>query len=35
MVIGDTGGLSEELEAVMKTVGPTHLTAVSGNKVIE
>jgi competence protein ComEC len=30
MVTGDTGGLSEELEAAMKTVGLTHLTAVSG-----
>lgn len=30
MVTGDTGGLSEELETVMKTVGLTHLTAVSG-----
>ncbi|WP_306923822.1 ComEC/Rec2 family competence protein [Arthrobacter globiformis] len=30
MVTGDTGGLSEELETAMKTVGLTHLTAVSG-----
>ncbi len=30
MVTGDTGGLDEELEAAMKTVGLTHLTAVSG-----
>ena len=30
MVTGDTGGLSEDLEAAMKTVGLTHLTAVSG-----
>jgi competence protein ComEC len=30
MVTGDTAGLSEELEAAMKTVGLTHLTAVSG-----
>jgi competence protein ComEC len=30
MVTGDTGALSEELETAMKTVGLTHLTAVSG-----
>lgn len=30
MVTGDTGSLSEELETAMKTVGLTHLTAVSG-----
>lgn len=30
MVTGDTSGLSEELEKAMKTVGLTHLTAVSG-----
>lgn len=30
MVTGDTGGLSVELETAMKTVGLTHLTAVSG-----
>lgn len=30
MVTGDTGGLSEELETAMKSVGLTHLTAVSG-----
>ena len=30
MVTGDTGGLSEDLETAMKTVGLTHLTAVSG-----
>lgn len=30
MVTGDTGGLDEELETAMKTVGLTHLTAVSG-----
>ncbi|MFE4835523.1 ComEC/Rec2 family competence protein [Arthrobacter sp. NPDC056691] len=33
MVTGDTGGLSEELETAMKTVGLTHLTAVSGDMV--
>ncbi|MET3933976.1 competence protein ComEC [Arthrobacter sp. OAP107] len=30
MVTGDTSGLDEELETAMKTVGLTHLTAVSG-----
>lgn len=30
MVTGDTSGLDEELNAAMKTVGLTHLTAVSG-----
>lgn len=30
MVTGDTGNLDEELNAAMKTVGMTHLTAVSG-----
>jgi competence protein ComEC len=30
MVMGDTGGLDEELETAMKTVGLTHLMAVSG-----
>ncbi|WP_251045519.1 ComEC/Rec2 family competence protein [Arthrobacter sp. ISL-5] len=30
MVTGDTSGLDEQLEAAMKTVGLTHLTAVSG-----
>jgi competence protein ComEC len=30
MVTGDTEGLAEDLEAAMKTVGMTHLTAVSG-----
>lgn len=30
MVTGDTGGLDEGLETAMKTVGLTHLTAVSG-----
>ncbi|MFC7850402.1 ComEC/Rec2 family competence protein [Arthrobacter sp. NPDC057388] len=30
MVTGDTGGLNEALETAMKTVGLTHLTAVSG-----
>ena len=30
MVTGDTGGVDPELAAAMKTVGMTHLTAVSG-----
>ena len=30
MVTGDTGFLDEQLESAMKTVGMTHLTAVSG-----
>lgn len=30
MVMGDRGGMSGELNAAMKTVGLTHLTAVSG-----
>lgn len=30
MVTGDTSGLDDELNAAMKTVGMTHLTAVSG-----
>jgi competence protein ComEC len=32
MVTGDTGFLDEQLESAMKTVGMTHLTAVSGVK---
>lgn len=35
MVTGDTSSLDAELEAAMKTVGMTHLTAVSGDKVIK
>lgn len=35
MVTGDTGFLDEQLQTAMKTVGMTHLTAVSGDKVMK
>jgi competence protein ComEC len=35
MVTGDTSALDAELDLAMKTVGMTHLTAVSGDKAIK